>query len=77
MSAVRKPTRKHANRKPPAPVAPGAEFVNRTQAAQLLSCSVQTIDKLFADNRLRKYKPFRRVLVKRSELMALVEQAQI
>lgn len=75
--ATRVPT-KHISAKPSTtPIAQGAEFINRTQAARLLGCSVQTIDSLFAQNKLRKYKPFRRVLVKRTELIALVEASQV
>ena len=68
-----KPQRHHTAQ----PAALNAEFIGRLQAAALISVNVQTIDKWLAEAKLRKYKPARRVLIRRTELLALVEAGLI
>jgi len=65
---------KHHTANPPAAE---AEYVGRLQAAALLGVNVQTIDAWIRSAKLRAYKPARRVLIKRAELVSLVEHAQV
>ena len=58
-------------------IAPTAEFVGRLQAAALVGVNVQTIDLWIQKGQLRAFKPVRRVLIRRTELLALVEAAQV
>lgn len=52
-------------------------FVSRTHAAELLDCSVQLIDKFIRCGKLRAYRLGRKVVVRRTDLMAMVEAAEI
>jgi excisionase family DNA binding protein len=59
------------------PVNNDALYVGRLQAAHLLGVNVQTIDQWIATNRVRAYKPARRVLISREDLLKLVEGARV
>jgi len=53
------------------------QYVGRTRAAALLDVSPQTIDKYVHTGRLRAFHVGRKVVVRRDELMRLVEANQI
>jgi excisionase family DNA binding protein len=57
--------------------ASNAQFVGRIRAAQLLDVSPQTIDKFIRSGRLRAYRIGRKVIVRKDELLRLVEANEI
>jgi excisionase family DNA binding protein len=59
------------------PIPPQAEFIGRQQAAALVGVNIQTIDKWLNTGQLSRYKPVRRVLIRRTELVKLVEGAKL
>ena len=52
-------------------------FVGRTRAAALLDVNVQTIDNFIRRGELRAFRVGRRVVVRRDELMKLMEANEI
>jgi excisionase family DNA binding protein len=52
------------------------QFVSRIRAAELLDCSPQTIDSLIKQSKLPAYHLGRKVLVKWSDVMALLGATQ-
>jgi excisionase family DNA binding protein len=52
-------------------------FLGRTRAAALLDVDPQTIDKLIRRGQLRAFRLGRRVLVRKAELLQLVEANEI
>jgi excisionase family DNA binding protein len=89
LALVRKPQsqaqHRKAHHKPPKPqrhytdlpIHPTAEYLGRLQAAHLLGVNVQTIDQWIRDGKVRAYKPARRVLINREDLLKLVEAARV
>lgn len=48
----------------------GDSFITRQQAAELLLCSVQTVDRLIQDGTIKSVKQIRRVCVSHDSVMA-------
>jgi excisionase family DNA binding protein len=67
-----KPTRKPVYHHTANPIAEGAEFIGRLQAAALIGVNVQTIDLAIRQERLPAYRVGRRVLVSRTDVIKLV-----
>ena len=73
-NTTRKPKRRHQRPKPPA-VLDG--YLTRAECAALLRCTVQKLDKHIAIGTLQAYRFGRNVLLKRAEVAAVVEGAQL
>ena len=54
-----------------------SQFLGRTRAAEFLDVSPQTVDKLIHRGQLRAFRIGRRVVVRRDELLQLVEANEI
>ena len=52
------------------------EFLSRKQAAKLLVCSDQLISKLIKGKKLRAFKLGRKVIIHRSDLLALLTECK-
>jgi excisionase family DNA binding protein len=57
----------------PKPQVREPEYITRADAAFMLSASVQSIDKRIRDSSLPAYRLGRKVLVRRSDVLALLE----
>jgi excisionase family DNA binding protein len=55
----------------------GEQFVSRIRAAELLDCSPQTIDKLIRQGAIKAFRVGRKVIVRRADLLRLVEASEI
>ena len=55
----------------------GSQFLGRIRAAALLDINPQTIDRFIQRGKLRAFRVGRRVLVRRDELLQLVEANEI
>lgn len=53
---------------------PSPQFISRVRAAEMLDCSVQLIDKLIHENKLRGFRVGRKVIVRQDELLHLLEE---
>jgi hypothetical protein len=53
------------------------QFVGRIHAAEMLDCSPQLIDKLIRQKKLTAYHVARKVVVRWTELLRLVEENEI
>ncbi len=49
-------------------------FISRVHSAETLDCSVQLIDKLINCGKLKAYRLGRKVLIRREDLMRLLEE---
>jgi excisionase family DNA binding protein len=52
------------------------DFLSRKQAAKLLVCSDQLISKLIKSKKLRAFKLGRKVIIRRSDLIAVLKECQ-
>jgi excisionase family DNA binding protein len=53
------------------------QFVSRVRAAERLDCSVQLIDKFIRVGQLRAYRLGRKVVLRETDLLAMVEANEI
>jgi excisionase family DNA binding protein len=63
----------HSELKPAATV----QFISRTRAAEMLDSDPQLIDKLIRQGKLPAYKIGRKIIVRKDDLLRLVEEGRV